>query len=714
MYRCTKKQEYHSQFCVFTNMSIYQCVYTKYEKDLSFISGYFPFGGAICAFWVTMDVLMCTASIWHMCTMSMDRYFTLKYPMQYGRNKTRTMVALKILFVWGVSIAISSPICIYGFIDHTTVLNDFLCVPTLSEFIIYGSIFAFYIPLFIMIITYLLTIKILVKNQSLMRTIERSDIRLRPRHRTSLAKTCQVATFVSPPSSESRKESQIVTEVSSIGRTPNRERVKLPGFENFGVPRYEPKPQTDSPNTDIQLTSLDDLSDHEKPSEDNNNTANTCNPISINIVPDVRESLSDTENDENTCLLKSREIPTIVTTSQPSSPVSKVRNRTNTEFLNNFPTTHSSLKIPKSSPNLQASVSCSNFSRDCATELGLFNSKPNSGGGLNRDYKSVEWSHNFYQIQAEMDQCLLESQREKKQENIKNMTTEFSELKASLKSPDYLENDSNQMDKLKPDMLTANLSESGDSTDDLDSSSDNTSDLITIKLYPKSVYMYKLDIPKKSSKTNSPVKSPVKSPKRIPNGHLEKMSATSNEISSSLSSDKMHQIRRRIRSRKRSSFTAFIKNVRKNHNFMTKKATTNEKKASKVLGIIFAVFVVLWTPFFIANILSAICPTCISNLNPEVLSAFLWMGYVASLANPIIYTMFNTAFRRTFVKILTCKMCKKEYSTRIHRSSYPSHPASAASIYTDRRQTVTMLVNNNADSRRQSDYLSTNGIHKQY
>nr|KAG5692297.1 hypothetical protein BaRGS_009507 [Batillaria attramentaria] len=68
-----------------------------------------------------------------MCTMSMDRYFTLKYPMRYGRNKTKTMVLVKIFFVWVVSMAISSPICIHGFVDPTIVYNDGLCMPVLTD-----------------------------------------------------------------------------------------------------------------------------------------------------------------------------------------------------------------------------------------------------------------------------------------------------------------------------------------------------------------------------------------------------------------------------------------------------------------------------------------------------------------------------------------------------------------------------------------------------
>ena len=41
-------------------------------------AGYFPLEPSVCVVWATMDVLLCTASIWHMCTMSLDRYCTLR------------------------------------------------------------------------------------------------------------------------------------------------------------------------------------------------------------------------------------------------------------------------------------------------------------------------------------------------------------------------------------------------------------------------------------------------------------------------------------------------------------------------------------------------------------------------------------------------------------------------------------------------------------
>lgn len=46
----------------------------------------------------------------HLCTISVDRYLSLRYPMRFGRNKTRRRVTLKIVFVWLLSIAMSLPL----------------------------------------------------------------------------------------------------------------------------------------------------------------------------------------------------------------------------------------------------------------------------------------------------------------------------------------------------------------------------------------------------------------------------------------------------------------------------------------------------------------------------------------------------------------------------------------------------------------------------
>ncbi|KAM8820816.1 D(3) dopamine receptor [Eudromia elegans] len=77
-----------------------------------------------------------------------------------------------------------------------------------------------------------------------------------------------------------------------------------------------------------------------------------------------------------------------------------------------------------------------------------------------------------------------------------------------------------------------------------------------------------------------------------------------------------------------------------------------ERKATQMLTIVLGAFVVCWLPFFLIHILNAHCPSC--HVPPALYSASTWLGYVNSALNPIIYTTFNTDFRRAFLKILCC------------------------------------------------------------
>jgi len=131
------------------------------------VAGYFPLGPSFCIVWASADVLLCTASIWHMATMSIDRYVSIRFPLKYnGRARTRASVVARIAFVWIVSVLICAALPVYGIVDYSTVYSasERQCVPALRYFVVYGSIFAFYIPLVIMIVTYALTVLRLRQN----------------------------------------------------------------------------------------------------------------------------------------------------------------------------------------------------------------------------------------------------------------------------------------------------------------------------------------------------------------------------------------------------------------------------------------------------------------------------------------------------------------------------------------------------------------------
>lgn len=91
-----------------------------------------------------------------------------------------------------------------------------------------------------------------------------------------------------------------------------------------------------------------------------------------------------------------------------------------------------------------------------------------------------------------------------------------------------------------------------------------------------------------------------------------------------------------------------------------------EQKATKVLGVVFFTFVILWAPFFVLNLVPSICSTCEQNISHWVFDIVTWLGYASSMVNPIFYTIFNKVFRQAFKKVLLCKYNRKT-SWRPHR-----------------------------------------------
>jgi hypothetical protein len=80
-----------------------------------------------------------------------------------------------------------------------------------------------------------------------------------------------------------------------------------------------------------------------------------------------------------------------------------------------------------------------------------------------------------------------------------------------------------------------------------------------------------------------------------------------------------------------------------------------EQKATKVLGVVFFTFVILWAPFFVLNLVPTVCADCERNIDHGVFDFVTWLGYASSMVNPIFYTIFNKVFRQAFKKVLLCR-----------------------------------------------------------
>ncbi|XP_060723192.1 5-hydroxytryptamine receptor 2A [Tachysurus vachellii] len=126
-----------------------------------------PFPSALCPIWIYLDVLFSTASIMHLCAISLDRYVAIRNPIQHNRTNSRTRARVKITAAWTISVGISMPVPVLGLQDRTKVFKDGSCQLTDDSFVLIGSFVAFFIPLVIMVVTYFLTISALQSQATL-------------------------------------------------------------------------------------------------------------------------------------------------------------------------------------------------------------------------------------------------------------------------------------------------------------------------------------------------------------------------------------------------------------------------------------------------------------------------------------------------------------------------------------------------------------------
>uniref|UniRef100_A0A3P8XKF4 G-protein coupled receptors family 1 profile domain-containing protein n=1 Tax=Esox lucius TaxID=8010 RepID=A0A3P8XKF4_ESOLU len=120
----------------------------------------------LCPIWIFLDVLLSTASIMHLCAISLDRYVGICNPIKYTRSNSLFKAKVKIALVWTLSILISLPIPVIGLYNDSNVFDDRTCVLNERRFVLVASFVAFFIPLIIMVVSYCLTIRVLQRQAS--------------------------------------------------------------------------------------------------------------------------------------------------------------------------------------------------------------------------------------------------------------------------------------------------------------------------------------------------------------------------------------------------------------------------------------------------------------------------------------------------------------------------------------------------------------------
>ena len=378
---------------------------------------------------------MCTSSILHLCTISLERYLAIRSPLS-SRQRSKTGVRVKIALVWAISFAISSPIMILGFVNKTNILNNNQCVLGNNDFIIYGSVSAFFIPLGIMGILFGFTIKILRNQWKLCDPGQAKDGKINIRR----SKSDQSIKMRRRKLRDSRGE--IARRPYSCPSPPN-------GFGGLAV-RFAQESEGE------ELCTTPETSDYQVSASSSFRSSNAPSELIVEEMVPLQESIHDSNEEAETGMRS----------------------------------------------------------------------------GDDNDMRSGDENDN------------LETINEIETPLHRNVTK-------SLSTPSRLQDLVRKHHALW-----------------------KSSSLVMLK---------KDSVKQKQHKSN----------------------------------------------------------------------VQTEQKASKVLGIVFVIFVICWTPFFIVNILTALCENC--HFEHLMVTIFVWLGYLSSTLNPIIYTAFNETFRTTFIKLLKCE-----------------------------------------------------------
>lgn len=124
-----------------------------FSGTLEILQGRWLFGRTFCHIWLAIDVLYCTASIYGLMFISIERYIGVTRPLRYPIVVTHRRTYYAIFLAWIVA-AIISIVPFFGWktkvkaTDHTCVVNDQL------SYVLFSCSFSFYIPLIIILCVY--------------------------------------------------------------------------------------------------------------------------------------------------------------------------------------------------------------------------------------------------------------------------------------------------------------------------------------------------------------------------------------------------------------------------------------------------------------------------------------------------------------------------------------------------------------------------------
>ncbi|XP_063306879.1 5-hydroxytryptamine receptor 5A isoform X1 [Pelobates fuscus] len=110
-------------------------------------------GRVLCHIWISFDVLCCTASIWNVTAIALDRYWSITRHLEYTLKTRKRISNIMILLTWLLSAVISlSPL--FGWGETYSEVDEECKVSQEPSYTIFSTFGAFYLPLCVVLFVY--------------------------------------------------------------------------------------------------------------------------------------------------------------------------------------------------------------------------------------------------------------------------------------------------------------------------------------------------------------------------------------------------------------------------------------------------------------------------------------------------------------------------------------------------------------------------------
>ncbi|XP_009320778.1 PREDICTED: 5-hydroxytryptamine receptor 5A [Pygoscelis adeliae] len=113
-------------------------------------------GRSLCQVWISFDVLCCTASIWNVTAIALDRYWSITRHLEYTLRIRRRISNIMIALTWALSAFISLAPLLFGWGETYSEDSEECQVSQEPSYTIFSTFGAFYLPLCVVLFVQLL------------------------------------------------------------------------------------------------------------------------------------------------------------------------------------------------------------------------------------------------------------------------------------------------------------------------------------------------------------------------------------------------------------------------------------------------------------------------------------------------------------------------------------------------------------------------------